>query len=282
MIDLDKLRAMLIAGTAPYSGVAILPKDMTLASLEPFERYPRSHTGTYQSNHAEDFLAYIAANADQGNNPHVFFTDDNLGQLTATAVFDFGSTEAPAWRNHRATFTASPTDAYTALLAISGKPATQKALLDFIDDHGDRCAFNRPDGSALAPDLARNEFANLTAEKIRTLKSTREDFNRQLSAIEKLTLGNSLPNRLTFVCAPWDGFSAHAIRARISADDSGSGLLLNLTITGFDTIKHAMTDEFRQRLLDLKAPITVLRGHFWQSNINQPSIQIETNSASEP
>ena len=272
MIDFAQLRSILLAGSDVFgSDTALIPKDMALQSLEPFQSAPNFFKGTFSTGYLSDFIAYlqhyIVADSACGD-PHAFsaedphaFIDDTGPTPVVHAVIDHGLPGEPLWRHHTATLAIAHTEAFAALNTLLGKTVAQRALLDFIDDYGDLCVFHRPDGATVAAEVARGEFANLTAEKVRQINSQRGDFKRELSEVERLSLGTGLPNRLTLTAAPWRDFTTQNVRVRISAADSGSGLGLDLRLIGWDAIQDALIAELVAALEAIEG-LTVRRGVF--------------------
>jgi uncharacterized protein YfdQ (DUF2303 family) len=231
MIDLDQLKHHLLAGTRidpeciPENGPVILPKDMTLADLEPYMGAPYRYRGRFTTGLPEEFVAYITANADPLFTPHCFVGDSGLSEPTAEAIFDFGSPDQPLWREHR-------------------------AVLDI----------ERSDGTIVNPAVARTEFADLTVEQVKNLRSKQADFARERSAVERMSMGSGLPNRLHFTCTPWRGLGSARLTLRISAADSAGALALRLNLIGWPAVRTALVEELIEKLL--QTPITVRRGRF--------------------
>jgi uncharacterized protein YfdQ (DUF2303 family) len=264
MIDFEQLQALLSAGQLPAAGAVLVPSNMRVESLERFAEAPTRHRGTYHADHLEDYCAYLAANANLGTFPHCFISvgTEPSDATSAVTIFDYGFTEMPQWREHNAILRTCATDAARSLFELIDRPLTQKVLLDFIDDYAPNCAFFRQGDQRIATDIARTEFANMTIDSVRTLNSKRDDFQRERSALEKLSMGNGLPNRLVFSCAPWRGFSCHDLRVRLSAAEVSSGIAITASLVGFDEIKADLVAELIAKTKAASEDITVLRGTF--------------------
>lgn len=96
---------------------------------------------------------------------------------------------------------------------------------------------------------------------MRKLNSQRGEFARELSSLERLSLGNGLPNRLTVTVAPWRDFAARDLRLRIGAADSGNGLALELRHLAWEKTRAALLDELTEKLSQIER-LTVRRGRF--------------------
>lgn len=265
MIDLDNLKKHLLAGTRmdpeciPEEGPVILPKEMTLADLEPYLSKPYRHRGTYTTAWPAEFLAYAADNASPEHDPHCF-VDDSSAPPRAVIIFDFGNHDTPMWREHRAVLQIGESEAFRALGSMLGRNLTQDDLTTFIDDWAAGCNFERPDGTIVAPAVARTEFADLTVEQVKSLRSKQADFNRERSAVERMSMGSGLPNRLHFTCEPWQGLSPARLTVRISAADSAGALALRLNLIGWPGVRRALIDELVDTLSG--AAVTIRRGLF--------------------
>jgi len=267
MLDLTDLKRHLIAGTridpdcVPESGPVILPDGMTLADTEPFQQQPSRHRGRYTTQWPGEFLAYVADNANGEENPHCFVDDDSRSAPpTAIVMFDFGDPMVPRWREHQAKLAVGESDAFAALRGLVDRNLAQEHLLEFIDDWAGNCDFQRPDGTAINPAVARTEFADLTVEAVKNLRSKQADFARERSAVERMSMGSGLPNRLHFTCEPWKGLGAKRITARIAAADTGGALALRLNLIGWPIVRQELVDALVEMLS--AAPITVRRGGF--------------------
>lgn len=267
MFDLKDLKAHLIAGTRidpaciADEGPVILPEGMRLEDVEPFLSAPHRHRGNYRTKWPTEFLAYAAANADERFAPHCFVDDtSDTAPPRAVALFDFGCDSTPMWREHRAMLEVGESDAFAALRALTGRNLTQEDMLAFIDDWSTNCDFERPDGTTINPAVARTEFADLTVEAVKNLRSKQADFTRERSAVERMSMGSGLPNRLHFTCTPWNGLGTQRVAVRIAAADSAGALALRLNLIGWPTVRRALVDELIEMLA--AAPLTVRRGTF--------------------
>jgi uncharacterized protein YfdQ (DUF2303 family) len=284
MFDVEKLSEILLRGTVPELDielpVALVPHGVDLSDLRPFLPCPRAHTGAYRTDDLASFAAYLietaglASYADREAVPavlenateppaarkaHVFVSPDGN---SAHAVLSFGTAPVPAWHDLTADLVLEDSPAFAALKALVGKPVTQDQIVDFIDDWDQHCAFVRQDGSALDTAAARKEFVDLTVETLRKLKSSREDFKREVTATERLTMQPTLPNRLIFTCAPWRGLLSVPVRVRLAASDSGGGVGLKLTLIGWGALREQLAEQLADEIRAIPANLTVLRGRF--------------------
>lgn len=264
--DIGELRAALLAGTPVSEGIedaipaVLLPSNMVVADLEHLLPAPTRVRRSYNTNSLDDFLTYCAEAAgldDYGtSNPHIFYTLDE--PPTARAILDFGSASHPAWSQHNAHWTPRQTPAFTALRNLFNKTLDQDTLTNYIDDWSDYLSFETADGAPIKLAAARGAFTDLNADAIKTMRSKVGDFNRERSALERVSMAPTVPARIILTCSPWDGFSAHALRVRVAAD--GSNLALRLSLIGWPTVQDDLCIELRERLEAIEAPITVLSG----------------------
>lgn len=266
MIDLDNLKHHLLAGTRidpdciPESGPVILPKDMTLADLEPYMSAPARHRGVYRTEWPSEFIRYAVENANQEDYPQCFMESCGTAAPRATLLFDFGTHDTPQWREHRAELAICESEAFAALIDLIGRNLTQEDLLRFIDDWSGNCDFERPDGSLVNPAVARTEFADLSVDQIKNLRSKQADFARERSAVERISMGSGLPNRLHFTCEPWTGLGTKRVTVRIAAADNAGALALRMSLIGWPIVRQELICELVELLSG--APVTVRRGTF--------------------
>jgi uncharacterized protein YfdQ (DUF2303 family) len=273
MTDIAALRAALLAGAHPIAlerdldaiPAALVPKDMTVESLEHLLPQPARKRATFQTNSLDDFLTYCANNVPDEvgednratGNAHIFYNDT---PPRAEAILDFGSPEAPAWSEHRAVWTPRESPALQALRALLGKALSQDTLTDYIDDWADYLSFERADGTAVIVAAARAAIADMTAETVKAMRSKIGDFERERSALEKLSVGPYIPARMVLTCAPWTGFSTHQLQVRLAAAEGAGTLALRLAIIGWPLHQETLLEELRDRLEARPTPITVLSG----------------------
>lgn len=274
LTDIGALRAALLAGVHPVALVhdpevipaALVPKNMEVQSLEYLLPEPARKRAHFRTNHLDDFLTYCANNvADEAGedgpapgNPHIFVSDSAAPR--AEAILDFGSPEAPAWCEHRAVWTPQESPALQALRALLGKALSQDTLTDYIDDWGDYLSFERADGTAVPVAAARGAIADMTAETVKAMRSKTGDFERERSALEKLSIAPTVPARIVLTCAPWTGFETHHLKIRVAAAEGAGTLALRLTLIGWPLHQEDLLSELRNRLDGITAPITVLSG----------------------
>lgn len=238
---------------AEQADVAVVPNNMTMYRLEALKPAPDRFRGELLTHDIGAFLFYVEEHATLET--CIFFDEP----ASATAILNFGSADSPTWQDHTATLTCRPTPLYAALIQIVGE-INQKTLLDFLDDWGLALQFQRK-GNSVPLATARQQFADLTLEKIRRSRSNRsENFERELSAAEKLSIGGDLPDSLTVSCAPYEGLQARVIRVAISAAEVGNAPGLELRRVGAKQELEAITAELIAKLKSSNLP--VIRGSY--------------------
>lgn len=273
LTDIGALRAALLAGVHPVAlehdpeaiPAALVPKNMEVQSLEHLLPAPARKRERFETHSLDDFLTYCANNVAEDpdedghapGNPHIFYDD---APVIAHAILDFGSPEDPAWGEHRAIWTPQESPALQALRALLGKALSQDTLTDYIDDWGDYLSFERADGTAVPVAAARGAIADMTAETVKAMRSKTGDFERERSALEKLSIAPTVPARIVLTCAPWTGFETHHLKIRVAAAEGAGTLALRLTLIGWPLHQEDLLSELRNRLDGITAPITVLSG----------------------
>lgn len=272
LTDLSALRAALLAGVSPAAlaehpdaiPAALVPANMTVTDLEHLLPAPTRKRCTVRTNSLSDFLAYCAHSLRGGytafdhGNPYVFV--EEAPNIQALAVLDFGTPAEPGWGLHRALWTPTDSPPMQALRRLLGKALTQEALTDYIDDWGDFLAFERADGTPVPTAAARGAIADMTAETVRAMRSKTGDFERERSALEKLTVSPTVPARMVLTCAPWAGFAARPLQVRISASESSSTIALRLALVAWGLHEAALLEELHARLAESGTQMTVIQG----------------------
>jgi uncharacterized protein YfdQ (DUF2303 family) len=261
LIDFCELATFVLAGTEHMDkNTIMIPKEMDLRSLSPFADTPSLHTGTFNTDDIDAFCVYMKANSAAGNNPHCFIS---VGEaVRATLILDFGSPENPEWREHLAVLSPANSPAFAALLSLCSRPQGQDDLLDFFDDWSQVIGFERADGGQMQFPAARAEFADLTVEKMRAIKAKKADYDRAVSATERLTMQASLPNRMVMTCSPWVGLSTRKITVRLQAVEHGGGVAIKPTLVALDALRDELASELCGSIRNASDLVTVLRGDY--------------------
>ena len=173
-----------------------------------------------------------------------------------------GDLEHPEWHDWTARVTLASGDAFVALSELCYKDAIKPdTLVDFIDDWGIALSFTSGINDVKL-EAARAQFADCTVETVRSLRTKREDFAREKTGFEKLSVQAGLPNRLTLYCEVWRGLPARSVSARIQAAEAGGAAAIKLTLIGWPDLHQKLLEEFEEAIRKADTGATVYSGSF--------------------
>ena len=215
-------------------GAAALPDHFRVRDLEHYLPHRRRMAGMFETRSVAPFAQYAAQHADAGAT--VFVDADNM---TAMAVLDLGTTEAPGHADNCAKLAPRKTAAYRALQGIAHTARSQKAIAEFFEDWNGiaRLQFfaeDTPDGQGEEIPL-RRAIAALRAVDIKTttgMEGRVEQLSSSLSAFEqvKASSKDTLPATIYFTCQPYADLAERTfvLRLSVSAGEKGPTLILHV------------------------------------------------------
>ena len=195
--------------------LAVLPKDVTLHNLEPFQLGRDRFRGALRTHSLTDFASYVERHTTNEPKPAGFVDQD---AMSATVIFNLGTDAQPGHGDDTATLTLKPTAAYVALQAIAGKAMSQQALAEFLEDW--------------MPHL---------------MAGAGEDALPMPAAINARSL-ETMPTTFIFTTRPCEPLEAAAITLRVSVITGRDEPLLKLRWVGEDAQREGFADEFKQVL----------------------------------
>lgn len=264
----DLARTGIVFGTSGYA----MPDHFKLRDIEPLEETPRRFRGTFRTSSLGAFEQYLSlwnAKEQDADCPinATMFVDDKTDN--ALAILTFGTLRVPMWQDCQAVLTPKYTPLYQALMKIGGGILSQRAAASFVDDWGFALQFARPDGSFAPWELVRQEIADLTVEKVRTVRSQEAAFNRALSSAEKLAIGpqgtgSAFPTKMVVECCPYDGLQPRRIEYRIEGHDTNGMPGISISQIGLAALSESLSNEFLALCEQIgeRTGVRVLRGTF--------------------
>lgn len=260
--EAETIAELALIGSKPDhdARICLAPKGFDLHDLERYWDAPSRHHGEFSTNKINDFANYLINASEQEIPIEVYISADTPH---ARAIINPGHLAAPSWHDWIASLNLQASPAFAALIALTERPSVlPDQLIDFIDDWGNHCEFS-VNGEAITAPTARARFGDVTIETLRSLRAKKDDFAREKTGMEKLTMQPGLPNVLMYQCEPWEGLPARYLRVRIQAADNGNAAL-KLTLTAWEAQRQNLLEEFRSGLVDRldTCPIPIYSGSF--------------------
>lgn len=261
--SIDQARSAL-EFAATTNNVASLPSDFKLHDLESYLPNRRRARGVMSTSALKDFAAYAKAHAEAGAS---VFVDAN--DMTATAVLNLGTPEAPGHTDNRAKLEARKTAAYQALLThASGRALTQTTAAEFLEDWPELIeCFN--DEGPIKPPKAIGALRKLTIEAMRKLESSEQSLSASKSAFESVqaTSADPIPTTIYFKCVPYKDLAERMFVLRLGVQTGGDKPAIVLRIVKAELHAEEMANELADLVRDaLGGTMPVLLGAYAKAN----------------
>lgn len=237
----DAIRAASEGGLGA-AGAVTLPTGFTLNDLERFQDTRRRARGSMTTSASGSFADYVGAHAEAGA---AVFVD--AASMSARAVLNLGTPDAPGHADNTATFAPERTAAYSALLKAASSQLSQRDLAEFLEDWPDECSCMRNGapvalGQAIAAArLVTQESAAKLITSDQALSATRSAF--QETKVDAQPGGGSLPSHITFTCEPFLGFEARAFLLRVTVLTGDKAPMFRLHIAKLEQHNQEMGRE---------------------------------------
>ncbi len=244
-------QALKAAGATPLdtnSGIPVVVLDGSLKDVEKFHPAPVRHRQAFTTRTLAAFIAYaIAAAESQGRTAKAFVDPDNM---TATAFFDLGDAQAPAWSTDSATLGMKKTAEFKALEVINERPLTQKQAADFAIDWAPNILFIGPDGEELSHAKALAAIRSITVKVKAETHNEERDAGRTRSAFEEAEASSkeTLPAGFIFTASPFVGLDPREINVRVTVNTEGEKPSLSFRISGLEKLVEEIGEELVEKL----------------------------------
>lgn len=236
--------AAINAALASGAPSVAMPSEFSVVSTEEFMPNRRRARGTMTTTHLGSFADYVAAFKQEGTKTFV-----SPRQMTATAVLNLGTTEAPGHADDCARFAPEQTAAYKALLAFVAGAQPQKKAAEFFEDWAYQVQFFE-DTELIPPAQAVAAIRNITIEAVRKKETTVSNLSAQQSAFESIQASSksSIPTLIYFKCQPYDVLEERVFVMRLSILTSEPQPTLRMRIVKHEEHIEQMADELADKV----------------------------------
>jgi uncharacterized protein YfdQ (DUF2303 family) len=253
--SIDAAKSALVDTTATKELTA-LPSDYKLHDLEQYLPNRRRARGTMETAVVAAFGEYVVAHGEAG--VCVFVNQDSM---TATAVLNLGTPEAPGHTDNRAKLELKKTAAYRALLQhATGSGLKQATVAEFLEDWPTVIScFN--EAGPIAPAQAVAAIRKLTVESMRKLESSEQLLSTARSAFESVTATSAdpLPTTIVFLCQPYADLQYRPFVLRLGVLTGDGKPTITLRITKAEEHAEDMAEELgsliEQQFSDQNVPV---------------------------
>ncbi len=210
-----------------HTGLVALPSDFTVHDLEKHQEHRRRARGVMGTSVIADFATYVLQHKEEGAT--VFIDPD---AMTATAVLNLGTPDAPGHADNIAKLGLKRTAAYAALRNIAtGAGHKQATMAEFFEDWPSELQFYNDDGHIAAP-KAIAAIRKVTIESLRKLESTEQSLSASKSSFESVaaTSNEPIPTTIYFNCVPYADLQARTFVMRLTIGTGGDKPTIGLRI----------------------------------------------------
>lgn len=256
---IDKIeRLALAAALANRLENGLIPAvlhDGKVLSLEHLNAGRARFRGTFNTTSFEGFIEYVGSNGKLDLSRG--FIDAK--KASATVFLNIGDELAPGHADWRATLELEPAAPYAALLAINGRPMSQREMTDFIEDWSANIAPDYGDGAPANLQRAISAIRDIKIKATSETNSVEKDFGAKRSALEEIEARSDagIPPKLIFTTEPYAGFRERNFVLRLSIRTQDKPALI-LRIVGKQSAEEDIAQEFVTLLSnDLTFPLVV-------------------------
>lgn len=239
-----------------------LPNDFTAHDIERFATNRRRPRGTMTARSIDHFVGYIDQRHQIGATVFVDPAD-----LSATAVLDMGTRDAPGHCDDTASLAMVPTAAYATARSIwHGAQMPQRKAAEWVEDWSDYLTCFDDDGAEIANKHAASALRAITIDAMKRLESTEQSLAQERSAFERVaaTSSQKIPARILLRCAAYLDLMPRefSMRLAIQPQDKG-GPTISLRIQREEWHAQEMANELIDTLRrNIEAHIPVFAGRY--------------------
>lgn len=195
-----------------YSGCQI-------SDLEHYREHMRYQRGVFKTHYIEAFSEYVVGNHNN-TRPRIFINDTSW---SATAFMDFGTTEKPGHRKHKAVLNLQQTAEYSALrtfVEAAHSTKTQREFSEFLSDwrHCIKCYETEDSEEPLDIKSSIIAIKNMKLSHTTESNSLIGNFSVEQSGMEKLDAQSRtgvVPGLFVFKAVPYHGLSEFDFTVRV-------------------------------------------------------------------
>lgn len=241
---------------------AMLPKDVSVESLERFGFTRFRFRGAMDTTSIDDFVRYSVGYASAEEPARCFIDAQNM---SARSVFNIGTLDNPGHADNVSTIKLKQTAPFRALLAIDGDRLNQKQIAEWLEDWSDYLAAFDADGKTMSIAQAAQAVRRITIQQATQADHEDGDFSGKKSLMQSIEASSKdvMPVAFEFKCVPYEGLGERAFSMRNSLLKSSEPCFV-LRIVQLEAQEEAIANEFRDLLIGKfnEKPVDTFIGNF--------------------
>ncbi|MCE0845996.1 DUF2303 family protein [Buttiauxella sp. A2-C1_F] len=241
---------------------AMLPKDVSVESLERFGLARFRFRGAMDTTSIDDFVRYSVGYASAEEPARCFIDAQNM---SARSVFNIGTLENPGHADNVSTIKLKQTAPFRALLAINGDRLNQKQIAEWLEDWSDYLSAFDAEGNVMSISQAAQAVRRITIQQATQADHEDGDFSGKKSLMQSIEASSKdvMPVAFEFKCVPYEGLGERAFSMRNSLLKSSEPCFV-LRIVQLEAQEEAIANEFRDLLIGKfnEKPVDTFIGNF--------------------
>lgn len=241
---------------------AMLPKDVSVESLERFGFTRFRFRGAMDTTSIDDFVRYSVGYASVEEPARCFIDAQNM---SARSVFNIGTLDNPGHADNVSTIKLKQTAPFRALLAIDGDRLSQKQIAEWLEDWSDYLTAFDADGKTMSIAQAAQAVRRITIQQATQADHEDGDFSGKKSLMQSIEASSKdvMPVAFEFKCVPYEGLGERAFSMRNSLLKSSEPCFV-LRIVQLEAQEEAIANEFRDLLIGKfnEKPVDTFIGNF--------------------
>lgn len=241
---------------------AMLPKDVSVESLERFGLARFRFRGAMDTTSIDDFVRYSVGYASAEEPARCFIDAQNM---SARSVFNIGTLDNPGHADNVSTIKLKQTAPFRALLAIDGDRLSQKQIAEWLEDWSDYLTAFDADGKTMSIAQAAQAVRRITIQQATQADHEDGDFSGKKSLMQSIEASSKdvMPVAFEFKCVPYEGLGERAFSMRNSLLKSSEPCFV-LRIVQLEAQEEAIANEFRDLLIGKfnDKPVDTFIGNF--------------------
>ena len=241
---------------------AMLPKDVSVESLERFGLARFRFRGAMDTTSIDDFVRYSVGYASAEEPARCFIDAQNM---SARSVFNIGTLDNPGHADNVSTIKLKQTAPFRALLAINGDRLNQKQIAEWLEDWSDYLSAFDAEGNVMSISQAAQAVRRITIQQATQADHEDGDFSGKKSLMQSIEASSKdvMPVAFEFKCVPYEGLGERAFSMRNSLLKSSEPCFV-LRIVQLEAQEEAIANEFRDLLIGRinEKPVETFMGNF--------------------
>lgn len=243
----------------------VAPENLKLIDIQQYLDGPQRHKGKYVTDDIGEFFQFVSSE----DNSSIFV---NTKEMSASAIFDFGSISKPEHQEYTANLLLKRTDEFKELRQFTDIHMSQQQAIEFIEEwHPHITALAKESEIGKEPeqiDLTKviTAIRSLKVQAEATQENKIEDLSEEQSTFSKVSIGPSdgqgqIPAYIDFTCTPYSGLEIpygeenatgfteqRTFRLRFTTLTGRDKPQIKLNIIRMDKHEKVMGDAFRDQI----------------------------------